>query len=66
MPSQIASPTPAVVTSVVDPTLIACAVRGRILEVSVVDSTLSPAVGDTVIIELMPASKQWLLLVIVP
>jgi hypothetical protein len=61
---RIASPIPARVHEVVNEELITCVVRGRIFEVTVVGTNLSPQVGDKVIIELMPASKQWLLLVI--
>lgn len=63
---RITSPVPAIVKEVINETLITCTVRGRIFEVTIADESIVPEENDTVIIELMPASKQWLVLVIVP
>lgn len=63
---RIPSPIPGVVTSVVDESLLAVAVRGRIFEVSIVNELLFAEVGDTVLIELLPSSKQWVLLTVIP
>lgn len=69
MPAPVVSPFPAIVKEILEiatPTtlgLITATVRGRVLEVSVVADHLVLAVGDAVLVELLPASKQW---VVVP
>lgn len=69
MPAPLVSPFPAIVKEVLEiatPTtrgLITATARGRVLEVTVVAEHLILTVGDAVLIELLPASKQW---VVVP
>lgn len=66
---RIVSPVPAIVKEIlIAPTsttngLITATMRGRVLEVSIVAEHLSLTVGDPILIELLPASKQW---VVVP
>lgn len=69
MPAPLVSPFPAIVKEILEiatPTtrgLITATARGRVLEVSVVADHLTLVVGDAVLIELIPAAKQW---VVVP
>jgi hypothetical protein len=66
IPREIQSPAKAIVKELVASDLLACVLNGRVIEVSIVDTSWSPAIGDTVIIELLPAGRQWLLLAVVP
>lgn len=66
IPREIQSPALAIVKEVVTPTFLACVLMGRVVEVVVVDDSWSPVEEDTVIIELLPSSSQWLLLAVVP
>lgn len=66
IPREIQSPAIAIVKEVITPTFLTCVLSGRVIEVTVVDDSWSPVEEDTVIIELLPSSSQWLLLAIVP
>lgn len=62
---QVASPVPAVVKEIIEPTFVTATVRGYIFEVAVSEDAETLEVGDAIIIYRLPASEQWIFLCII-
>lgn len=62
---RIASPVPAVVKEIIEPTFLTATVRGSIFEVAVSEDAETIEVGDPIIIYRLPASEQWIFLCII-